>query len=319
MFKLPVIPLSEDLIDKAFRQAAKAARIEKGKGKKQSREDRYLNAELARVKVAGSVITGDLLAVVAGFPSYDQMSDFHKQLFTTQVSLDFYRKSLGRIQGVGNKVADLKSSYMKKLKTTREPDKSRAFLGRAASMVKKINGELTWLVEVKTILKSFPTLKPDPTIVIAGYPNVGKSTFLRTLTKSKVKTAPYPFTTQSILIGYRKHRYIPHQLVDTPGLLDRPLADRNPIEGQAIAAIKHLAHAAIFIFDPTQEIEPQLNLYEDVREMLESPIVTSVNLKEDAEGEYPCDPVYFNALEERDCVRLFTECAKKIDYDKITV
>ena len=40
---------------------------------------------------------------------------------------------------------------------------------------------------------------------------------------------------QRLHVGHFVHRHLPHQLVDTPGLLDRPLQDRNAIELQAIA------------------------------------------------------------------------------------
>ena len=42
------------------------------------------------------------------------------------------------------------------------------------------------------------------------------------------------------------------QVLDTPGLLDRPLSERNKIELQAILALKHLADLIIFMFDPTE-------------------------------------------------------------------
>ncbi|MFX0087619.1 MAG: hypothetical protein ACFFAU_18360, partial [Candidatus Hodarchaeota archaeon] len=42
------------------------------------------------------------------------------------------------------------------------------------------------------------------------------------------------------------------QIVDTPGILDRPLEERNEIELRAIAALKTLATGIIFIFDYTQ-------------------------------------------------------------------
>jgi nucleolar GTP-binding protein len=314
MFRLPHISTADELIDKSFRQAAKSAKIEKGKGKRHSKQDRYLNAELARVKITGSIIAGDLEALVDGFPSFDQLSKFHQQLFQTKVDIDQYRKSLARIQGIAKQTNNLKAQYIPRMKKTRDPELSKQYLGRAASMVGKIKKELNWLIEVKGILRSFPVIKEDPTIVIAGYPNVGKSTFLKTLTGSQVKTASYPFTTQKILIGYRKKRYVEYQLVDTPGLLDRPLKDRNPVELQAVTAIKHLAHLTLFIYDPTQDEKPQLNLLEEIKEEIDTPILTAVNLKPQAKDkQMPLEnPVTFNALDEKECIQLFNKCTEEI-------
>jgi nucleolar GTP-binding protein len=94
------------------------------------------------------------------------------------------------------------------------------------------------------------------TVVIAGYPNVGKSSLIRQLSAAKPEVAQYPFTTKQIYVGhmektvrYEKKQY---QIIDTPGLLDRPLSERNNIEKQAIAALRHLADLIVFIFDPSE-------------------------------------------------------------------
>jgi nucleolar GTP-binding protein len=57
-------------------------------------------------------------------------------------------------------------------------------------------------------------------------------------------------------------------MIDTPGLLDRPLSERNAVEKQAVLALKHLAKAIVFVFDPSlacgYSIESQLNLYKEI-------------------------------------------------------
>ena len=44
---------------------------------------------------------------------------------------------------------------------------------------------------------------------------------------------PYAFTTKSLFVGHMDHKYLRWQVIDTPGLLDRPLEERNTIEMQA--------------------------------------------------------------------------------------
>ncbi|MCD6542320.1 MAG: 50S ribosome-binding GTPase, partial [Thermoplasmata archaeon] len=60
-----------------------------------------------------------------------------------------------------------------------------------------------------------------------------------------------------------------YQIIDTPGLLDRPLEKRNKIELQAIAALKHLADLIIFILDPTETcgygLKEQMNLLKSIK------------------------------------------------------
>jgi nucleolar GTP-binding protein len=61
------------------------------------------------------------------------------------------------------------------------------------------------------------------------------------------------------------------QIVDTPGILDRPMAQRNEIEREAIAALKYLAHVIIFMIDPSEAcgwtFDQQLNLLAEVQKM----------------------------------------------------
>ena len=47
---------------------------------------------------------------------------------------------------------------------------------------------------------------------------------------------PYAFTTKSLFVGHLDHRYLRWQVIDTPGILDRPLEERNTIEMQACSA-----------------------------------------------------------------------------------
>ncbi|MEM3465157.1 MAG: hypothetical protein QW566_01670 [Candidatus Jordarchaeales archaeon] len=71
--------------------------------------------------------------------------------------------------------------------------------------------------------------------------------------------------------------------MDTPGILDRPMSERNFIEKQAITAIKHLAQAVIFVVDPTPScgysLEEQASLLEEVKKLMPGgvPIVTVIN------------------------------------------
>jgi uncharacterized protein len=53
-------------------------------------------------------------------------------------------------------------------------------------------------------------------VVLAGYPNVGKSTLVASLTRAKTKVADYPFSTTVPVAGMMPYEDILIQLVDTP-------------------------------------------------------------------------------------------------------
>lgn len=59
------------------------------------------------------------------------------------------------------------------------------------------------------------------------------------------------------------------QVVDTPGILDHPLEDRNTIEMQAITALAHLRAAVLYVMDLSEQcghtLQEQLELFNNIR------------------------------------------------------
>jgi len=58
--------------------------------------------------------------------------------------------------------------------------------------------------------------KADMQCVLAGLPNVGKSTIFKTLTKLNPKISPHPFSTFAIKLGTFKFEDAPIQIIDSP-------------------------------------------------------------------------------------------------------
>ncbi len=72
------------------------------------------------------------------------------------------------------------------------------------------------------------------------------------------------------------------QIIDTPGLLDRPVLEMNDIEMNAIVALEHLADAILFIFDASEtcgfHLDNQYNLLKQIEKIFsEIPIVYLFN------------------------------------------
>src|SRR5207249_6908537 len=124
--------------------------------------------------------------------------------------------------------------------------------GRLSSVVKQVAPDLDALIEARRALRRIPQIDPDvPTIVVAGYPNVGKSSFVRAVSTGRPKIADYPFTTRRVSLGHVDRGLDRYQILDTPGLLDRPMEKRNMMERQAISALAHLADGVLFLLDAT--------------------------------------------------------------------
>ncbi len=280
--RLPTVLRSQELIDKAFKKASEAATSVQGRPREVA-----IQREHQRIMVMTSEVSEHLSKTVSKFPSLMNLPPFYRDLVEAIFSIDELRKSLGAVGGAAKLVDKIRREQFRKLKYSRSPGEAAAVrrqaYGRISSILKNLDESLAFLKEVSMKLSNLPSVYTDmPTFVIAGYPNVGKSTLLRALTGSEPKIAPYPFTTTGLQLGYFEHDHRQHQVVDTPGLLDRPLEKRNPIELQAISALKNLAKAIVFLLDPSEscgyEMKDQLHLLEDIKKMFaEMPIVVVAN------------------------------------------
>jgi len=159
---------------------------------------------------------------------------------------------------------------------------SKHFFGRVFSVLDKARKNIQLIRKLGKELAKIPQIQADlPTAIIAGMPNVGKTTVLARITGSKPKVAEYPFTTQGLMIGKFEYKYQELQIVDTPGLLDRDIEKRNKIEQRAIAALKHLGKLIVFIVDPSEscgyDIKHQYALYRQIRGEFSLPVLVVIN------------------------------------------
>jgi nucleolar GTP-binding protein len=162
-----------------------------------------------------------------------------------------------------------------------------------ASIIHDVDKDLRFLNDARNKLRDLPDIKDEPTVVVAGYPNVGKSSFVARVSSAKPEIARYPFTTKGVLIGHftrKKNRY---QVIDTPGLLDRPLDERNEIELQAISALRYVGEVLLFIVDPSEEcgftMAEQEKLLDEVRHTVNIPVIVVANKIDVAHVETKAD------------------------------
>jgi nucleolar GTP-binding protein len=59
--------------------------------------------------------------------------------------------------------------------------------------------------------------------MLTGYPNVGKSSFINSVSKANVEAEPYPFTTKALYVGHSEYKTTRFQIIDSPGVLDHQL------------------------------------------------------------------------------------------------
>lgn len=113
------------------------------------------------------------------------------------------------------------------------------------TLVKRQAPSLAYLEQVRQHMSRLPSIDPHTrTLLVCGYPNVGKSSFMNSVTRADVEVQPYAFTTKSLYVGHLDYKYMRWQVLDTPGILDRPLEERNTIEMQVRVRCQ-LAFAAL--------------------------------------------------------------------------
>jgi len=280
---VPEVPSPEDLIDVAFRRASRAS------VKMPTRKDRTLVAklkEIARVKTVASVIAGRLREIKRGIPIVESLNPFYRDMFYLMIDPDKFKIAMARISRASQLVERLSKEYVNKIRSSsdaREASRARReFYGRVASIIKELRNDLQVLSEVKR-LKRLPSFDFNvPIIIVSGAPNVGKSSFVRCVSTAEPEIADYPFTTKSVSVGHIiGPRGVIAQVVDTPGLLDRPLEERNKIELQAIIALKNLEGGMVFLIDPSEtcgySLDYQLNVFRSIKEMFrEKPMVVAL-------------------------------------------
>ena len=114
------------------------------------------------------------------------------------------------------------------------------------------------------------------------YPNVGKSSFINTVSQANVDVQPYAFTTKSLFVGHMDYKYSRWQVIDTPGILDHPLEDRNTIEMTAITALAHIPATILFFIDISETcgfyIHQQASLFNSLKPLFKNkPLMIVMN------------------------------------------
>lgn len=104
----------------------------------------------------------------------------------------------------------------------------------------------------------------DIQVVLLGFPNSGKTTFLKCITGANVRSNLSPFSTKKPQPGVAIWKGVYFQLVDTPSIMEG--ASKGAFEGNRVLALAKNADAILLIIDAT--VDP-LYQFEILRKELE--------------------------------------------------
>uniref|UniRef100_A0A668AU97 Nucleolar GTP-binding protein 1 n=1 Tax=Myripristis murdjan TaxID=586833 RepID=A0A668AU97_9TELE len=228
-----------------------------------------------------------LTQILTDFPKLDDIHPFYADLMNVLYDKDHYKLALGQINIAKNLIDNVAKDYVRLMKygdsLYRCKQLKRAALGRMCTILKRQKQSLEYLEQVRQHLSRLPTIDPNTrTLLLCGYPNVGKSSFINKVTRADVDVQPYAFTTKSLFVGHMDYKYLRWQVVDTPGILDHPLEERNTIEMQAITALAHLRSAVLYVMDVSEQcghtLQQQLELFNNIRPLFANkPLIVVAN------------------------------------------
>ncbi|CCH40721.1 putative nucleolar GTP-binding protein 1 [Wickerhamomyces ciferrii] len=284
---IPTVPEANDLLDIVLNRTQRKTPTVIRPGFSINRIRAFY---MRKVKFTAEGFDEKLNDLIHGFPKIDDVHPFHRDLMDTLYEKNHYKVSLAAVSRAKTLIEQVSRDYIRLLKFGQSlfqcKQLKRAALGRMATISKKLKDPLIYLEQVRQHLGRLPSIDPNTrTLLICGYPNVGKSSFLRCITKADVEVQPYAFTTKSLYVGHFDYKYLRFQAIDTPGILDRPTEEMNNIEMQSIYAIAHLRSTVLYFMDVSEQcgfsIEAQVKLFHSIKPLFANKSVLVVINKTD--------------------------------------
>ncbi|KAL3437210.1 P-loop containing nucleoside triphosphate hydrolase protein [Aspergillus tetrazonus] len=293
---IPPVPTSQEFLDIVLSRTQRQLPTQIRAGFKISRIRGFYTR---KVKYTQETFGEKFQAILDGFPRLQDIHPFHKDLMNTLYDADHFRIALGQVSTAKHLIETVSRDYVRLIKYAQSlfqcKQLKRAALGRMATICRRLKDPLVYLEQVRQHLGRLPSIDPNTrTLLICGYPNVGKSSFLRSITRADVDVQPYAFTTKSLFVGHFDYKYLRFQAIDTPGILDHPLEEMNTIEMQSITAIAHLRSAVMYFMDLSEQcgysVADQIKLFHSIRPLFANKIVFVVVNKIDVRRPEDLEP-----------------------------
>ncbi|XP_019091431.1 PREDICTED: LOW QUALITY PROTEIN: nucleolar GTP-binding protein 1 [Camelina sativa] len=249
--KITVVPDGKQFVDIVLSLTQRQTKTIVHKGDKISKLRSFY---MMKVKFTQSNFNEKLSAIIDEFPRLKEIHPFFDDLLHVLYDKDHHKLALGQLNTARNKISQIATDYVKLIKYGDSLYRCKclkvAALGRMCTVMKGIGPSLAYLEQVRQYMARLPAIDPNTrTILICGCPNVGKSSFMNKVTRADVDVQPYAFTTKSLFLGHTDYKCLRYQVIDTPGLLDRELEDRNIIEMCSVTALANLRAAVLFFLD----------------------------------------------------------------------
>ncbi|XP_061164106.1 GTP-binding protein 4-like [Saccostrea echinata] len=282
--KITVVPPAKDFVDIVLSKTQRKTPTVVHKHYKISRIRTFY---MRKVKYTQQNFHDKLTQIITDFPKLEDVHPFYADLMNVLYDKDHYKLALGQINTARHLIDNVSKDYCRLLKygdsLYRCKQLKKAAMGRMCTIMKRQKQSLEYLEQVRQHLSRLPSIDPNTrTLLVCGFPNVGKSSFINKITRADVEVQPYAFTTKSLYVGHTDYKYLRWQVLDTPGILDHSLEERNTIEMQAITALAHLRAAVLYVMDLSEQcgysIEQQIELFNNIKPLfVNKPLIICTN------------------------------------------
>ncbi|PFX24300.1 Nucleolar GTP-binding protein 1 [Stylophora pistillata] len=292
--KITVVPSAKDFVDIVLSRTQRKTPTVIHRHYKISRIRGFY---MRKIKYTQQNYHDKLTQIITDFPRLEDIHPFYADLMNVLYDKDHYKLALGQINTARQLIDNVAKDYVRLMKhgdsLYRCKQLKRAALGSVASMKPRVpristqqfyfwrDGDVYNYEEAKSELTIPRTSSTACGKASINRPKHKNSTSLR-VTRADVEVQPYAFTTKSLFVGHMDYEYLRWQVVDTPGILDHTLEERNTIEMQAITALAHLRAAILYIMDISEQcghtLEEQIELFNGIKPLFANkPLIVVLN------------------------------------------
>jgi uncharacterized protein len=154
------------------------------------------------------------------------------------------KRELNARDSINAQIADLE----KQLSQTKYNKSSQGYFGLVKAKIATLRQKLESRAKSAPKQDGFAVRKTgDGTVVLLGFPSVGKSTLLNALTNQESKAAAYAFTTLTCIPGLLQYNHAKIQILDVPGIIEGAAAGTG--RGKEVLQVIRTADFVMMVLD----------------------------------------------------------------------
>ena len=155
---------------------------------------------------------------------------------------------MSREQSTRSKTDQRLQEFEDELKKTKYNKRTQASVGLLKAKIARLREDQVKRASSSTKGEGYSVRKTgDATVILIGFPSVGKSTLLNKITNTHSEVAPYAFTTQRVIPGTLNYNSAKIQILDVPGIIHGAATGKG--RGTEVLSCITNADLILFIID----------------------------------------------------------------------